>query len=410
MADAPPLTPRRVRLPPSLWALGVTSLFMDASSELVYSLLPVYLVSLLGTSIATLGFIEGAAGATASFTRVLSGLASDRLRRRKPIVVAGYGLATLSKVVFPLAGTVGWVAFGRLVDRVGKGIRGSPRDALIADLAPKEARGAAFGLRQALDSVGAILGPALALLFMVLLAGNVRSVLWVGLVPALLSVGVLILFVREPARAVPVAAGDEAAPRPVTFSFGLVRRFDRRYWFVIGLAVVFSLARFSEAFLVLRAQSAGLSATTVPTVMIAMNAVYAAAAYPAGRAADRLDPRALLVAGLTVLVASDLLLALGSSVPWVIAGAALWGAQLALTQGLFSKLVADAAAPDLRGTAFGLFDFANGIAALVASALAGLLWMHVGAAVTFLVGAGFAMVVTTALLVSIVRNSSAGAT
>lgn len=379
-------------LPPGVWALGLVSLLMDTSSELVHSLLPLFLAGTLGASMATIGVIEGVAEAAASFMRLFSGALSDRWRRRKPLVVLGYGLAFLAKPLFPLATSAAWVFAGRFADRIGKGIRGAPRDALLADLAPPGARGAAFGLRQSLDSVGAFAGPLLAAGLMLWFAGDMQAALWVAVVPAALSVAVLVGLVREPAH----SAADGAGVAP--WRIAEVRRLPHRFWLVVALGVLFTLARFSEAFLVLRAHEVGLVLAWVPLVLVVMNVVYAAVAYPAGAASDRLGRRRLLVAGLVALVAADVVFARAASVPAAFAGAALWGLHLGLTQGLLSTLVADAAPAHLRGSAFGLFNFFGGLAVLGASVIAGVLWTRFGAPATFYAGAAFAAVTAAGLL------------
>jgi MFS family permease len=371
-------------LPVGIWGLGLTSMFMDISSELVHSLLPVFMASVLGASMMTIGLIEGIAEATASITKLFSGTLSDRWGRRRPLLLVGYGLAAVTKPVFPLASSIAWVAAARFLDRVGKGIRGAPRDALVADITPVEARGAAYGLRQALDSFGAAVGPLLAIVCMVLLSGNIKAVLWVGVAPAFIAVLLLVLMVREPAS-VPRTAGLSSP-----LGTAGLRRLGARFWYLAALGALFTMARFSEAFLVLRAQQAGLSVTLVPLVMVVMNVVYASAAYPAGRAADGRDARVLLILGLAVLVIADMVLARARSANLVLAGAAFWGLHMALTQGLFSKLVADVAPDGLRGTAFGVFNLVTGIAMLVASTVAGTLWSHYGYAATFVGGALFA--------------------
>lgn len=377
-------------LPPSIWALGLGSMFMDTSSELAHSLLPVFMASVLGAGMVTIGFIEGIAEATQSIVKVFSGTLSDRLGKRKALVVFGYGLGAAAKPVFPLATTIAWVFSARFVDRVGKGIRGAPRDALVADITPPELRGTAYGLRQSLDSVGAFAGPLLAVLLMVRLAEDIRAVLWVATVPAVAAVALLIVAVREPLR-------HDVADR-ASFTVSDVQRLPRRYWLIVAVGAVFTLARFSEAFLVLRAQSVGLAVGYVPVVMIVMNVIYAGTAYPAGIASDRFSRRLLLVAGLAVLVAADLVLAIAAAPGFVFAGAALWGLHMGLTQGLFSKLVADASPADLRGTAFGIFNLASGGALLLASVIAGALWNAIGAPATFLAGASFAAVAAAGLL------------
>lgn len=393
------VTPHRTTgsaLPRTIWALGLASLFMDMSSELVHALLPLLMVNVLGASVLMVGIIEGIAEATAAITKLFSGTLSDRWRRRKPLLVLGYGLAALTKPVFPLAGSLGWIMAARFVDRIGKGIRGAPRDALVADVTPPDVRGAAYGLRQALDSVGAVLGPLLAILLMLVWAGDVQQVLWVAVIPALITVLILLMCVREPAQHVHTT--------PTAIHWRNYRQLAPAFWQVVGIAAVFTLARFSEAFLILRAQDTGVATVYVPAVMILMNLVYAAGSYPAGGLADRWSAHWLLAAGLVVLVMADLLLALSTN-PWLtLAGAACWGAHMALTQGLFSKLVADTAPQHLRGTAFGVYNLVTGVALLLASAVAGGLWSALGAAVTFYAGAGFATLALLGLLWLTRRN------
>ena len=370
------------KVPRTVWALGFVSLCMDLSSELVHGLFPVFMTAVLGASMLAVGVVEGIAEATASIVKVFSGVLSDRLGRRKPLVVLGYALAAASKPLFPLAGSVPLVLVARFMDRVGKGIRGAPRDALIADVTPAEVRGAAYGLRQALDTVGAVLGPLAAIGLMILLASDIRAVLWVAVVPAILSVVVLVLFVREP----PATATAQANPLSRT----ALGELQLRYWFVVALGAVFTLARFSEAFLVLRAQDLGMALALVPIVLVVMNLAYTAIAYQAGLAADRGYRNHLLLWGLVALIAADLVIAAFASLAALFAGVVLWGAHMGLTQGLLSALVADTAPAPLRGTAFGVFHLVSGVALLGASVLAGWLWSEYGAAATFDAGAAFA--------------------
>jgi MFS family permease len=369
-------------------------MLMDISSELIHSLLPVFMVTVLGASMTTIGLVEGIAEGTAAITKVFSGAVSDYLGKRKLLAVLGYGLGAITKPIFPLATTIGWVFAARFTDRIGKGIRGAPRDALVADIAPPELRGAAYGLRQSLDSIGAFLGPLLAMACMALLANDIRAVLWVGVAPAFLAVALLVVGVREPER----AEARSAVRRPLLLTDA--KRLPLRYWLIVLLGAVFTLARFSEAFLVLRAQEVGLALGYVPMVLIAMNVVYAAAAYPAGIAADGFSRRTLLMLGLAMLVAADIVLAAAAS-PWAaFIGAALWGLHMGLTQGLFAQLVADTSPAELRGTAFGIFNVAGGCALLLASVIAGALWSTFGAPATFLTGAAFAMLALLGLLAS----------
>ncbi len=380
-AQAPP--GQRPRMPAGVWVLGFVSLLMDVSSEMIHSLLPLFLVGALGVSVLAVGIIEGVAESTALIAKVFSGALSDYLGRRKGLAVIGYAMGALSKPVFALAGGVGAVVAARFVDRVGKGIRGAPRDALLADIAPPGIRGAAFGLRQSLDTVGAFVGPLLATALMLLWANDFRAVFWVAVVPAALAVLLLVVGIREPERVRPARAVNPIRREALA-------RLSRAYWWVVAVGAVFTLARFSEAFLVLRASQLGVADAWVPLVMVAMSAVYAATAYPFGRLSDRMSHRKLLAAGLVVLIAADAVLALASHWMALGLGVALWGVHMGMTQGLLAAMVADTAPEDLRGTAFGFFNLLSGLAMLVASVVAGLLWDGFGSALTFIAGAGFA--------------------
>ena len=379
-------------LPASIWMLGFVSLLMDVSSEMIHALLPIYLVTTLGASTLAVGFIEGIAEATASITKVFSGALSDWLGRRKLLAAIGYGLAAFTKPVFPLAETLGWVVAARFVDRIGKGIRGAPRDALIADLAPPQLRGAAFGLRQSLDTVGAFVGPLLAVGLMWLTSENIPLVFWVAVVPAF-GAFVLIVFAVHDA---PRPAGAHAVRKPL--SAAELRRLPAEYWWTVALSAVFTLARFSEAFLVLRAQEIGVAATLVPFVLVLMNVVYALSSYPAGVLADRFDRPRLLALGFALLVAADLALGLVDGLAGLALGLVLWGLHMGMTQGLLATLVADAAPAALRGTAFGVFNLVGGLALLAASVIAGALWDAYGSGTTFGAGAAFAAVALIGLL------------
>jgi MFS family permease len=370
-------------IPGGVWALGVVSLFMDSSSELIHALLPLFLVNVLGATLLDVGIIEGIAEATAAITKVFSGVLSDYLGERKWLTAAGYGLAALSKPIFPLAPDIAWVAGARFIDRVGKGIRGSPRDALIADLTPDDLRGAAYGLRQSLDSVGAVIGPALAILLMALFADNFRAAFWIAVIPAFASVATIVFFVREPKR--PRGAHRLRSP----LSRAELMRLDIGYWMVVAIAAIFTLARFSEAFLLLRAQSVGIPLTWVPSVMVVMSVVYSLSAWPAGVLSDSIGRYGLLVLGFAMLIVADLVLAFAGGLTLVMVGVALWGLHMGLTQGLLSALVADTAPENLRGTAFGVFNLVSGLAMLLASIIAGGLWDWGGPEGTFIAGAAF---------------------
>lgn len=379
-------------VPGGVWALGFVSMLMDISSEMIHALLPIYMVTVLGTSALSVGFIEGIAEAVASITKVFSGAVSDRLGKRKVLAVCGYGLGALTKPVFPLAGTLGWLVGARFIDRIGKGIRGAPRDALVADITPAELRGAAFGLRQTLDTIGAFLGPLLAIAVMWLTTGSFQTVFWIAVIPAFLAVFVLIAYVKDPA---PSALKRD--PRKVLKWRDLIK-LGNDYWWVAAVGGVFALARFSEAFLILRAQAVGIEIMWTPIVLVLMSLAFSVSAYPAGALSDRMNRITVLGIGLGLLIAADLVIALVPGVTGLLVGVVLWGLHMGFTQGLFAALIADSAPVALRGTAFGMFNLLTGIALFIASVVAGLLWDVVGFQGTFLVGAGFALLTAFGLI------------
>jgi len=372
------------RLPPGIWALGLVSLWMDISSEMIHALLPVYLVTYMGASMLTVGFIEGLAEAIASITKVFSGALSDWLGKRKVLAVIGYGLAALTKPIFPLAPTLGWLIGARFIDRVGKGIRGAPRDALIADISPPGLRGASYGLRQTLDTVGAFLGPVIAVLLMWLTADNIPLVFWFAVIPAFISVFLLVTFVPEPER--PADLPTVKSP----LSYRELKRLGGAFWWVVAVASVFTLARFSEAFLILKADAEGTPTGLIPIVLVVMNVFYAIAAYPAGVLSDNGTRLRVLAVGMVLLIAADLAFVLIPGLTGVFVGLAIWGVHMGFTQGVFSSLVADTAPAELRGTAFGMLNLMTGVMILLASVIAGILWDSVGPQGTFLAGAALA--------------------
>lgn len=379
-------------VPRSVWALGFVSMFMDISSEMVHALLPIYMVAVLGTSVLAVGLIEGIAEATASIVKVFSGALSDRFGKRKLLAVVGYGLGALTKPVFPLAGTLDWLVGARFVDRIGKGIRGAPRDALVADVTPPELRGTAYGLRQTLDTIGAFTGPLLAMGLMWWTANNYQLVFWLAVLPAFVSVAVLVVFVREPN--LPKAT----RPRKLPLRKSELVRLGSPYWWVVGTGLVFTLARFSEAFLILRAQAVGLEPMWAPAVLVLMGVAYSLSAYPAGVLSDRRPRRDVLLAGLALLVAADLVLAFVPGLWGLGLGVVLWGLHMGFTQGVFNTLIADSAPADLRGTAFGMYNLLTGVALLLASVIAGALWDLVGFRGTFACGALFAALTVVGLM------------
>jgi MFS family permease len=378
------------QIPSGVWVLGFVSLLMDISSEMIHSLLPLFMVTTLGASVFAVGLIEGLAESTALIVKVFSGTLSDYLGKRKGLAMLGYALGAFTKPLFAMAPTIGIVLFARLADRVGKGIRGAPRDALVADITPPQLRGAAFGLRQSLDTVGAFLGPLLAVGLMLLWANDFRAVFWVAVIPGMMAVALLLFGVREPSH-------HDANKRLNPIRRENLKRLGAPYWWVVGVGAVFTLARFSEAFLVLRAQQGGIPVALVPLVMVAMNVIYAVSAYPFGKLSDRMSHTRLLALGLVVLIAADLVLAANNHWAVVIIGVALWGIHMGITQGLLATMVADTAPADLRGTAYGFFNLISGIAMLVASGVAGLLWDQLGASFTFYVGGTFCIIALAGL-------------
>lgn len=384
-------------IPRGVWALGFVSMFMDISSEMIHALLPIYLVTVLGASMVTVGFIEGIAEATAMITKLFSGAISDWLGKRKLLAVIGYGLAAFTKPVFPLANSVGWIIGARFVDRIGKGIRGAPRDALIADITPEHVRGASFGMRQSLDTIGAFVGPLLAIALMLLTANSFTTVFWIAVVPAFIAFALMVYGVEEPAKK--TAPENAKAPAKHRLQWSDAKQFSAAFWAVVAVASVFTLARFSEAFLILKAQAVGVPIAWVPIVMVVMNVIYAFSAYPAGVLSDRLGRNGILFFGIAMLIVADVLLAFATSAPAVMLGVVFWGLHMGLTQGLLATLVADTAPENLRGTAFGIFNLALGVAMLIASVIAGALWQGLGAKFTFLAGAAFTTIALLGLAV-----------
>lgn len=368
------------QIPKGVWVVGGVSMLMDISSESIHSLLPLFMMTTLGTSVLLIGLIEGLAEATALFIKVFSGAISDYLGQRKGLALLGYGLGALSKPLFALASSSGMVLGARLMDRTGKGIRGAPRDALVADVTPPEMRGAAYGLRQSMDTTGAFLGPLLAVSLMLLLDNDFRTVFWIALIPGLLSVALLYFGLQEPKTPL-----EHKRTNPIKREN--LRRLGKACWWVIGLGAVFTLARFSEAFLVLRAQQSGVPLALIPLVMVVMNVLYSLSAYPFGKLSDGMSHTRLLQWGLMVLIGADVVLALSNHWMGVILGVALWGIHMGMTQGLLAAMIAKTAPRDLRGTAFGIFSLVSGVGLLIASVGAGAIWETFGAEYTFYAGA-----------------------
>ena len=388
--DAGPVRPPS--LSPNVAVLGIVSLLMGMSSAMIHGVLPVFLVTVLGASMASVGAIEGIAEATTSFMKIFSGVISDRLGRRKPLVVLGYALSAVNKVIFPLAESVSTVLVARVADRLGKGIRDAPRDALLTDIMPSEIRGAGFGLRLALYTIGAVVGPLTAIALMWASGDDFRLVFWIALIPGLASIVVLVIGVREP----PNQLSDGGPRLPIRWKD--LASLPARFWWAISLAAILTLARFSPAFLVLKAHDVRIDAAFVPAILVVMYLVYSASAYPFGRLADRIDRHVQLAVGIAVLIGADLVFAYADTIWMTALGAGLWGLQMGITQGLLAAVIADIAPERLRGTAFGIFDLACGVATFTASAGAGAVWMLGGPAATFSIGASIAFVAVAILL------------
>ncbi|MDN4571708.1 MFS transporter [Pandoraea cepalis] len=376
----------KASIPRTVWVLGLVSLFMDFSSELIHALLPIYLVSTMGMSVAAFGLLEGVAEATAMIVKVFSGAISDWLGRRKGLLLLGYGLSSLTKPLFPLATSPAIVVSARLLDRAGKGIRGAPRDALIADVAPAEIRGACFGLRQSMDTVGAFLGPLLAILLMFWCSDQIRVVLWFAVAPAFVAIALIVFCVRES----PAVGRAQGFRSPLHWRS--LTELSSRYWMVVAVGAAFALARFSEAFLVLRAQQSGLSIAWIPGVMAVMSLTYTVSAWPVGALSDRMDRRTLLAIGMLLLISADLILGANRTISSTFVGVALWGLHMGFTQGILATMVSESSPAALRGTAFGVFNLIGGLSMLLASAIAGAMWEYFGASTTFFTGAALVLV------------------
>jgi MFS family permease len=382
----------RPKIPKAVWVLGFVSMFMDISSEIIHALLPLFMTGTLGLSVAMVGLVDGIAEATASITKVFSGYVSDRMGRRKPLILIGYGLGAVSKPLFAISTGVLPILGARFADRIGKGIRGAPRDAMVADVTPPEIRGSAFGLRQSLDTIGAFVGPLIAIGLMYALANDMRLIFWIAVIPAMIAVALIIAGVEDRP-----SGGRQARP-PIRLAD--LRQLDKPYWNIVLIGVLFSIARVSEAFLILRANGEGLPLALAPLVLVVMNIVYSAGAYPAGLLSDRLPAGRLLLVGIGALIGSHAVLGVGGGLASVFAAIVLWGVHMALTQGILARMVADSAPPQLVGSAFGLFSLLTGIGLLLASVMGGMLWDTMGPLATFRFAAGFALASAVVLFFS----------
>jgi MFS family permease len=384
-------------LPRNVWFLGFVSLLADVNSKMIQSILPLFLVSVLGTNLVTVGLIEGIAESTASVLKVFSGALSDYYGRRKELAVLGYGLSTLVTPLFALSISPAWVLVARFADRVGKGIRVAPRNSLVADVTPAAQRGAAYGLRQSLDTIGAFLGPLIAAMLLFLSAQNFRLVFWCAVVPGVFAIALLVFGVKEPPRT------SQAKRNPLHWS--ALKSLSRNYWILVIVALLFNLGNSSDAFLLLRAQQVGISAPLIPLSFVVMNITYGLSAYPIGALSDRIGRLGLLISGFTLFALVYLGLALAQA-PWQIwLLFALYGLYLGKTQGLLLALVADQVPTDLRGTAFGLINLVTGMALLPASLLAGVLWQKIGYQATFMLGSVSAIAAILVLVMTFRQKS-----
>jgi len=368
-------------IPQNVWVLGIVSLLMDLSSEMILSILPIFLVTGLGVSVLTLGLIEGFAEGAASVIKAFSGMLSDYLKKRKILIVIGYGLSTLTKPFFALASTATWIFTARLVDRLGKGIRGAPRDSLIADSTSTKIRGAAYSLRQSLDTLGALLGPIIAIIILYLTTNNFRFVLWFAVIPAVLCIVVLIFGVKE------TALKKTVLKKKSYFLFKNFLKITPVIWLFFLTVFILNLGHFSEAFLLLRSQEIGLKVSFIPIVFVVMNVAYAIVAVPFGHLADKIGFFIPIVCGFLILVLSNIILALTNGIEWMFAGIIFWGIHLGMTQGLLLAIVAQLSPLELRGTSFGLLHSITGAALFVASLIAGYLWQYYNSGLIFIVSA-----------------------
>ena len=372
-------------IPRQVWALGWVSLFTDISSEAIISVLPLFLTTTLGASVTTVGLIEGIAEATASVLKVFSGAISDYWGQRKSLAVLGYGLSTFVKPLFAIASSPSWVLLARFADRAGKGIRAAPRDALVADVTDASNRGAAYGLRQSLDTIGALLGPLLAMVVLDRSPQNFRLVFWLAVIPGIIAVMFLVFGVKEPRQ-------QQNQQRVNPLNRSALSSLGSNYWWLLLAVLIFNLGNSSDAFLLLKAQQVGIPAAFIPLTLVVQNLTYALFAYPLGRLSDRISRRQLLIGGWLIYALVYGGLALVDRAPQFWGLLAVYGVHLAMTQGTITALVADLVPANLRGTAFGFLNLAVGVALFPASLLAGLLWQQLGSGVAFAVSSGLALI------------------
>lgn len=382
-------------LPRNVWVLGLVSLFNDTATEMSYWLLPQFLVSVLGAGPMAFGFIEGAAQTVASFARLFSGFLADRLKRRKALAGAGYTLANLTKPLLALSTSWMQVFWIRFADRAAKGFRGAPRDALLADSVEPDRRGAAFGLRQSMDSAGAILGPLGAVVLLPVFLGNVRMVFWAAAVPGLISIVLVWALVREVRPSSATKSSRQANP-----PFRLWSASNRRLLGILLAVAIFSLGNSSDLFLILRAQNLGVSTHWAPLLGLVFNTVYTLLSWPAGWLSDRLPRRILVVLGYLTYSLIYCGFAVTSSKVFVWPLFAIYGAYYAFTEGVLKAWIADLVPSEARASAYGVFNWIVGLAAFPASLLAGWLWVHASPAAPFYFGGATAFFGSVLLLMA----------
>ncbi len=380
------LTPSFFRfIPKTVWAVGFVTLLMNVSTIIIFSLSPLYLTSVLGISMISLGILEGAVEASSWFTRIFAGVFSDYFHRRKPFLFAAYSLAASSRLIFPLVPSAGWIFFARFVDRVSNGIQATPREALIGDVAPIDLKGACYGLRQTLGMFGSFAGAFMLMFLMHWSNANFELAFWAAVIPPFFALLILAKFVRDP-----IALKIKNKPARKIFHLPHISDLTFNYWRVVIIASIFMLSNYSGAFMILQATNAGLSTCEVPLVMVIQNIMAFASAFPAGWLSDRIGRRILLGVGFSITVGANLLLACTTTKLCVLGGVALWGLQLGINQSLLVAKVADTAPEELRGTAFGLYYFSIGVALFISNYVAGWLSTKYGSEMIFYVSAGVA--------------------
>ncbi len=377
----------------NVWILGLVSLFTDFGTKAIQSILPLFLVSVLGANVSIIGLIEGIAESTASILKLFSGALSDYWGRRKELAILGYGLSTAIIPLFALANSPLWVLVARFGDRLGKGIRVAPRNALVADVTPIEQRGAAYGLRQTLDTIGAFSGPLVATIILLISGQNFRLVFWVALVSGIISVCLLVKGIRE--------TPSSKEKRSKLIQWDTFQQLGRNYWVLVLAATLFNLGHFSDAFLLLKAQHIGIANAWIPLSMIVMNFSYMLSAYPLGLLSDRMGRKQLLVVAFWLFSLVYLGFAWVQQPQQIWGLFALYGVYLGMSQGILLALVADVTPSELRGTGFGVINLVIGIILLPANLLAGFVWETANPQIPFLLGSFLAILASFILLLGV---------